>query len=107
MIWFAVGEQSMADALKNYEQHRSLYAEFSPINHLSADDPPLLMSYPADMTLPSKSAGHGIHHGMFGVRMKEKADSLGLECHLLIPGTAASDRYSTPEAFLMEKLLAP
>jgi len=31
MIWMAVGEPTMEEALKNYEQHKSLYAEFSPI----------------------------------------------------------------------------
>lgn len=107
MIWFAVGAKDMQDALDHYEQHQPLYLEFSPINHLTADDPPLLMTYPADMTLPSKNAGHGIHHGMYGVKVKEKADAVGTECHLLIPGTSESEEYDSADAFLMDKLLAP
>lgn len=107
MINFAVGEPTMADALKNYEQHRAHYVEFSPYNHVSSDDPPLLMTYPADMTLPSKNAGHGIHHPVYGVKMKEKADQLKHECHLLIPGVSESDKYSGPQEFLQAILLAP
>ena len=107
MIWMAVGEKTMADALKNYEKHRALYVEFSPYNHLSKDDPPLLMTYGNDMTLPSKNAGHGIHHPVFGVKMKEKADRLGVECHLLIPGVSSSKQYASANEFLMAKLLAP
>lgn len=107
MIWFAVGAKDMQDALDNYEQHREMYAEFSPINHLTSDDPPLLMTYPEDMTLPSKSAGHGIHHGVYGVKVKEKADKVGTECHLLIPGTSASDEYQSAEEFILDKLLSP
>ena len=107
MIWFAVGAKNMQDALDNYEQHKELYTEFSPINHLTSDDPPLLMTYPADMSLPSKSSGHGIHHGMYGVKVKEKAAEVGTECHLLIPGTSQSDQYDSVNAFMFDKLLAP
>ena len=62
------------------------------------------MSYGGDMTLPSKTAGHGIHHPVYGVKMKEKSDSVGQECHLLIPGTSEA-KYANANAFLMAKLL--
>lgn len=105
MINMAVGEETIAGALENYEKHKELYHEFSPYNHVSQDDPPLFMSYGGDMTLPSKNAGHGIHHPVYGVKMKEKADSVGQECHLLIPGTSAVDDYASASAFLIAKLL--
>jgi arylformamidase len=105
MINMAVGEPTIEGALKNYEQHKELYSEFSPINHVSEGDPPLFMSYGSDMTLPSKNSGHGIHHPVYGVKMKEKADSVGQECHLLIPGTSAVDNYAGANEFLMAKLL--
>lgn len=107
MIWMAVGEQTMEDALKNYQRHRALYVEFSPYNHLDANDPPLFMSYGSNMKLPSQSAGHGIHHPVYGVKVKEKADRLGHECHLLIDGVSKSEKYSSATEFLMGKLLAP
>lgn len=107
MINMAVGEKTMAGALKNYEKHQAMYKEFSPYNHLTADDPPLFMSYGNDMTLPSKSAGHGIHHPVYGVKMKEKADRLGQESHLLISGVSKSKKYASANEFLMAKLLAP
>lgn len=106
MINLAVGEPTIADALKNYEQHKSNYVEFSPYNHVDAKDPPLLMTYGGDMTLPSKDAGHGIHHPVYGVKLKEKSDSLGHECHLIIPGTSKSEQYSSASDFLLAKLLA-
>ncbi len=107
MIWMAVGEPTMADALKNYEKHRAAYVEFSPYNHLDAKDPPLFMTYGTDMTLPSKNAGHGIHHPVFGVKLKEKADHVGQECYLLIPGVSTPEKYPNARAFLLDKLLAP
>lgn len=106
MIWMAVGEPDMDAALKNYEKHAALYKEFSPINHVDGKDPPLLMTYPANMTLPSENAGHGIHHPVFGVKLKEKSDQTGHECHLLIPGVSKSDKYSSINEFLIARLLA-
>lgn len=106
MIWMAVGEKTMDDAMANYEKHREMYREFSPYNHVDGNDPPLLMTYGNDMTLPSKNAGHGIHHPVYGVKLKEKSDKAGHECHLLIKGVSKSDQYATANDFLMDKLLA-
>jgi acetyl esterase/lipase len=107
MINLAVGEPTIESALANYEKHKALYVEFSPYNHLDGKDPPLLMTYGGNMTLPSQDAGHGIHHPVYGVKMKEKADKAGHECHLLIPGVSKSEKYADADAFLMDKLLAP
>ena len=105
MINMAVGEKTIEGAVENYEQHDALYHEFSPINHVSKGDPPLFMSYGNDMSLPSKNAGHGIHHPVYGVKMKEKADAVGQECHLLIPGTSKSEKFANANDFLMAMLL--
>ncbi len=107
MINMAVGEPTIEGALENYKQHRELYVEFSPYNHLDGDDPPLLMSYGNNMKLPSENAGHGIHHPVYGVKMKEKADRVGHECHLLISGVSESEKYASANEFLMAQLLAP
>ncbi len=105
MINLAVGEKTIEDALKNYDKHHDLYVEFSPYNQLTKDDPPLLMTYGNNMKLPSENAGHGIHHPVYGVKMKEKADKLGVECYLLIPGVSQSKKYASANEFLMDKLL--
>jgi acetyl esterase/lipase len=107
MIWMAVGAKTMTEAMKNYDKHKALYVEFSPYNHLDKNDPPLLMTYGNNMTLPSQNAGHGIHHPVYGVKLKEKADRLGHECHLLIKGVSKSNEYTSPQDFLVKKLLAP
>ncbi|WP_298859217.1 alpha/beta hydrolase [uncultured Gimesia sp.] len=106
MIHKAVGGKSMQDVMDNYPKHEALYKEFSPYNHLTSDDPPLLMTYNNNMKLPSENAGHGIHHPVYGVKMKEKADKAGTECHLLIPGVSKSKQYKDTNSFLMDKLLS-
>ncbi len=105
MIPMSVGEKTIADALANYARHQALYVEFSPYNHLDAKDPPLLMTYGNNMKLPSENAGHGIHHPVYGVKMKEKSDACGPECHLLIPGVSKSPKYNSANEFLFDKLL--
>ena len=104
MINMAVGEPTIEGALKNYEQHRELYVEFSPYNHLDGDDPPLFMTYGNNMKLPSQNAGHGIHHPVYGVKMLEKSKQVGHECHLVIEGVSKS-KYASAEEFLKSQLL--
>ncbi len=105
MINMAVGEPTIEGALKNYAKYHDLYVEYSPYNHLTKDDPPLYMTYPDKMKLPCTSAGHGIHHPMFGIKMKEKADHLGVECYLQIGRRTKPKKYANVDAFLIDKLL--
>ncbi len=106
MIPLAVGEKTIEDALKNYDKHHALYVEFSPINHVDSHDPPLFMTCSSEMDLPCRDSSHGIHHPVYGVKLKEKSDKVGHECHLVIPGSSKSERYSDANDFLMAKLLA-
>ena len=64
------------------------------------------MTYGNNMKLPSEDARHGIHHPVYGVKMKEKADKAGMECHLLIKDVSKSDKYASANEFLIDKLLA-
>lgn len=106
MICMAVGEKTIEDALRNYDRHQALYVEFSPIMHVDSRDPPLFMTCSAEMDLPSRDPGHGIHHPVYGEKLKEKSDQVGHECHLVIPGASKSERYSDGNDFLISKLLS-
>lgn len=106
MICMAVGEHTIEDALRNYETHRDVYAEFSPINHVDAHDPPLFMTCSAEMGLPARDGSHGIHHPVFGVKLKERSDRMGHECYLLVPGFAKPEKFTDANDFLRAKLLS-
>ena len=105
MIYKAVGEKNIEAALKNYDQHQALYKEYSAYNHLTKDDPPMLLSYGGDMSLPSKSLGHGIHHGMFGLKMKEKSEKLGHNKIYLSIGKNRSQEFPNRDDFVYKILL--
>jgi acetyl esterase/lipase len=65
---------------------RPLFEEASPITHATSDDAPVMLFYPqANEPLPPNSSGNQhIHHPKFGFALKEKLDTLGLECELLL-----------------------
>jgi lysophospholipase L1-like esterase len=84
MICNAGGFKSNDELLKaiaeNPETAR-LYREFSPINHLTADDPPILLEYGA--LAPEKQGD--IHGAAFGVEFKKQADAVGVsQCWLKV-----------------------
>lgn len=71
---------------------RPAFAEMSPITHLTRDDPPVFESYTEpDAPVPSDALrGQGMHHPIFGHKLKAAMDKLGIECvymHVVdIPG---------------------
>jgi len=108
MIFRAVGEKSIEDALQHYDKHRATFREFSPYNHVDERDPPLYLTYEgASVLLPCGDGVQCIHHPGFGIKMKEKSDQVGHECHLYIEGKAQSEKYANSTEFLMSKMLAP
>jgi len=106
MIYKAVGEDSIEDALANYAKHEATYKKFSAYYHLTKDDPPMYLGYKGDVAVPAKNLGHGIHHGLFGVKLKEKSSEVGHnKVYLSIPGTDVSKEYPSAGGFMTEILL--
>jgi hypothetical protein len=81
-----------------------LLYEFSPINHVTRDDPPVLLAYPKIDPLPAVTPGSAIHHAIFGMKLKEKANSVGVECILRIEEQKPDTTVPKPEEFLIERL---
>ena len=81
----------------------------SALRLISPDDPPIFMSYgmAPDANKPSgdknRLRGWLIHHVVFGTKLKEKADELGVEADLSYPGSGS--RYPSNVAFFRDKLL--
>ena len=81
----------------------------SALRLISPDDPPIFMSYgmSPDAKKPSgdkdRVRGWLIHHVVFGTKLKEKADELGIEADLSYPGSGS--KYPSDVAFLRDKLL--
>ncbi len=72
-----------ADELDSPKAHK-LYEQASAMTYLSEGDPPVWAFYnePKGPLPPDARPGQGIHHPMFGVKLKEKMDPLKIECVL-------------------------
>lgn len=85
------------------EEKYRLFEHVSSINHLSKNDPPVMLIYgrPADAEITNQ--GIGIHHAKFGIVLKEKMDALGIPC-IVVAGRERRDT-PTPMEFLRKHLL--
>jgi acetyl esterase len=89
------------------EEYREIIESLSPISIISTDDPPIYMDYPMkpDDPIPSnplKAWSWQVHHVVFGIKLKEKMDELGVESYLLYPG--ADSEYESCFDFIKSKL---
>ncbi|MGV3664222.1 MAG: alpha/beta hydrolase fold domain-containing protein [Prosthecobacter sp.] len=105
MIARAVGAKKLEEMHKPRAEWNKLLREFSPITHVSKDDPPMLLSYPRVDPLPATSPGSAIHHALFGTKLQDKATAAGGTCILRIEDQAAAASLPTPMAFLANHLL--
>jgi hypothetical protein len=94
----------------------ALFEDASPLHHASSDDGPLMLYYPQPNTPLNDDMPRNlfIHHPMFGIRMKEKLDEIGVECILKLREDYDASGGRSPEAatedqirFFTDKLLRP
>ncbi len=90
------------DFLQHREEVLPWIKEYSPIEHASADDPPIYMIYSTAPALgePQKDPTHTSN---YGVKLQEKLRGLGVPCELVYPG-APDVKHPTIESFLIEVL---
>ena len=105
MIARSVGAKDRAEALSRYDEFKGLYREFSPINHVSAGDPPVLMIYPTVGKLPSTTQSAAIHHARFGFELQKKAQAAGDVCLVTIVDQK-DPAAPAPADFILKYLLA-
>ncbi|MCX6868414.1 MAG: alpha/beta hydrolase [Verrucomicrobia bacterium] len=79
--------------------------EYSPIAHVSADDPPIHLVYSTPPALGQEQKDP-THTANFGVKLQEKMQSVSIECELVYPG-APNVKHPQMTQYLIEKLKAP
>jgi acetyl esterase len=60
-----------------------LMEDCSPINHLTAEAPPVFLHYLGQPLKPRQKDSDNIHQIGFGLRLKEKMDALKVECEIV------------------------
>ena len=93
---------------KTLDEANEIASRHSAVSIVSADDPPIFMSYGMNPTAKpptdnKRIRGWLIHHVNLGIALKEKTDALKLEAHLKYPG--AEIKYQSLVEFFVDKLL--
>ena len=79
--------------------------KYSPLEHVTADDPPIHLTYAAAPALGQEQRDP-THTANFGVKLQEKTRSVGVQCELVYPG-AQDVKHPQLYGFLIETLKAP
>ena len=88
MLFKPFGVDTIGELKSGWEEkYKDFSNEYTALKHLSKDDPPLFLRY-KDTDFPARDTGHGIHNGIFGVILKERADEVGAQVYLQIGNEA-------------------
>jgi len=81
--------------------------EYSPIAHVTQDDPPVYLDFPGQKTPPVVGGVEPdpTHSAVAGIKLAERMRALGLEAVVAYPGHE-DPRYGSIEKFLIAKLTA-
>lgn len=76
--------------------------QYSPYEHVTADDPPIYLYYSAPPALGQEQKDP-THSANFGVKLQEKCKSVGVPCELVYPG-APDVKHPTVLDYLLDQL---
>lgn len=96
---------SFAKALENRDQILPWIREYSPIELITKDDPPVYLIYPAQDKPPviGETQKDPTHSAVYGLKVIEKLKELGIEGVLVYPGSE-KPKHPNVTGFLIEKL---
>ncbi|HEX5104932.1 MAG TPA: alpha/beta hydrolase [Pirellulaceae bacterium] len=93
--------------IENREKVLPWIKEYSPIELVSKDDPPIYLDYPNQKTPPviGQEGTDPTHSAIYGIKLEEKMEEAGVECVLSYPGHQ-DEKYGSVASFLITKLKA-
>jgi len=91
--------------IANREKVLPWIKEYSPIELVTSDDPPIYLDYPNQKTPPAvgQQEPDPTHSAMYGVKLAEKLQSAGVEVVVAYPGHE-DQKYGSIAKFLIAKL---
>jgi acetyl esterase/lipase len=91
--------------LANREKVLPWIKEYSPIELVTSDDPPIYFDYPRQKSPPKvgQEEADPTHSAMYGVQCAERMKAAGVECVVSYPGHEDTT-YGSIEKFLIKKL---
>lgn len=77
--------------------------EYSPIEHVSKDDPPIALFYGGEVPVVGASPKDPTHSGIMGIKLAERLKAAGVDVVLVHPGVPRP-KYKSSTAYLIDRL---
>lgn len=98
----AFGLRNFQELYDNRQKVLKWIQEYSPMSHVSKDDPPIAMFYGGAKPVKGDKPRDPTHSAILGLMLEEKLKAAGVECVLVCPGRKR--QYRNAAAFLIERL---
>ena len=99
----AFGLRSIQELSDNRGKLLDWINEYSPMPHVSKDDPPIAMFYGGAKPVKGDEPRDPTHSALLGVMLEEKLKAAGVEVFLVCPGRT-DKRYGNAAQFLIDRL---
>jgi acetyl esterase/lipase len=101
----AFGLSNFQELSDNREKVLKWIKEYSPIEHVTKDDPPIFLEYPSQMVPPvvGENQKDPTHSAVLGIKLAEKCKAVGVEVILVYPGQTDA-KYKNSAAYLIDRL---
>ncbi|WP_417847343.1 carboxylesterase family protein [Thalassoglobus sp.] len=99
----AFGYKDLQNVIDNREKVLPWIHEYSPIEHVSKDDPPIALFYRGEVPVVGASPKDPTHSGIMGVKLAERLEAIGVDTVLVHPGIE-KPKYKNSTDYLIDKL---
>ncbi len=99
----AFGLQDFPTLFEKREEVLPWIREYSPIEHVSGDDPPIALFYTGEVPVVGSSPKDPTHSGIMGVKLAERLKEAGVDVVLVHPGVETPE-YPNSTAYLIDRL---
>jgi acetyl esterase/lipase len=100
----AFGLPNFQSLIDNREKVLKWIKEYSPIEHVSKDDPPIGLFYGGEKPVLGASPKDPTHSGIMGLTLEEKLKSTGVDVVLVCP-ERTDPKYKNASDYLIDRLL--
>ena len=100
----AFGLPNIQSLIDNREDVLEWIKEYSPIEHVSKDDPPIAMFYGGEVPVVGASPKDPTHSGIMGLKLAERLKAVDVDVVLVHPGQP-DPKYKNSTEYLIDRLL--
>jgi len=99
----AFGLPNFQSLFDNRESVLKWIKEYSPIEHVSKDDPPIALFYGGEVPVVGASPKDPTHSGIMGLKLAERLQAADVDVVLVHPGTS-DPKFKNSTAYLIDRL---